>query len=168
MPFPLSPDGAPDARADASPDTRGRADSDACPGALRLHDAADGPLARVRIPGGRITGAQLAVLRAIAEEWGDGHLELTSRANLQLRALRDVSPTTLAQRLTAAGLLPSATHELVRNIAGSPLLADPAPVARLDEALCADPTLAALPGKTVGDAPFTLIHYPQCRLMKYL
>ncbi|GIE22103.1 precorrin-3B synthase [Winogradskya humida] len=124
-----------------------RAEQDACPGALRLHDAADGPLARIRIPGGRITGTQLAELRAIAEEWGDGHIELTSRANLQLRALRNAPPLQLEARLTAAGLLPSPTHELVRNIAASPLIRDPAPISTLDAALCADPALAALPGR---------------------
>ncbi|MFI7599187.1 precorrin-3B synthase [Actinoplanes sp. NPDC049681] len=121
--------------------------ADACPGALRLHDAADGPLARVRIPGGRVTGAQLGAVRELAEEWGDGHVELTSRANLQLRALGGAPPARLAERLAAAGLLPSPTHELVRNIAGSPLLSDPAPVVALDAALCADPALAALPGR---------------------
>lgn len=124
-----------------------RPETDACPGALRLHDAADGPLARVRIPGGRVNGVQLAALRELAEEWGDGHLELTSRANLQLRALGGAPPARLAERLAAAGLLPSPTHELVRNIAGSPLLTDPAPVTALDAALCADPALAALPGR---------------------
>ncbi|MEV4636903.1 precorrin-3B synthase [Actinoplanes sp. NPDC049548] len=124
-----------------------RADADACPGALRLHDAADGPLARVRIPGGRITGGQLTALRELAVEWGDGHLELTSRANLQLRALRAAPPAHLAERLAEAGLLPSPTHELVRNIAASPLLIDPEPVTTLDRELCADPVLAALPGR---------------------
>ncbi|WP_041843109.1 precorrin-3B synthase [Actinoplanes friuliensis] len=123
-----------------------RADADACPGALRLHAAADGPLARVRLPGGRLTGAQLAALRVLAQQWGDGHAELTSRANLQLRALEDVPVDQLAARLRSAGLLPSDTHELVRNIAASPLAGGP-DVAGLDQALCADPRLASLPGR---------------------
>ncbi|WP_304412996.1 precorrin-3B synthase [Actinoplanes sp. N902-109] len=124
-----------------------RAAVDACPGALRLHEAADGPLARVRIPGGRITGAQLAALSELAAASGDGHVELTSRANLQLRALRGASPVQLAAQLHAVGLLPSESHELVRNIAASPLPADAGAVAELDAALCADPALAALPGR---------------------
>jgi precorrin-3B synthase len=134
-------------RAVSSPLTHRSTPVDACPGALRLHDAADGPLARVRLPGGRITGAQLGVLREIAAEWGDGHVELTSRANLQLRALTGAPAVQLADRLAAAGLLPSPAHELVRNIAASPLIGDPSPVAALDEALCADAALAALPGR---------------------
>jgi precorrin-3B synthase len=123
--------------------------TDACPGALRLHAAADGPLARVRLPGGMLTGAQLTTLAGIAAEWGDGGLELTSRANVQLRALNRTDPARLAARLFAAGLLPSQTHETVRNIA-APALATPALralVVALDHALCADPALAALPGR---------------------
>jgi precorrin-3B synthase len=121
---------------------------DACPGALRLHAAADGPLARVRLPGGMLTGAQLGVLADLADRWGDGALELTSRANLQLRALR-ASGEELASRLAAAGLLPSLAHETVRNIVAPPLAgaAMRALVQTLDEALCADPALAALPGR---------------------
>lgn len=123
-----------------------RADADACPGALRLHAAADGPLARVRVPGGRLTGAQLTVVRELARRWGDGHVELTSRANLQLRALREAPVAELAARLQAAGLLPSETHELVRNIVASPL-AGGLPVGPLDQALCAEKSLAQLPGR---------------------
>ena len=126
-----------------------QSDVDACPGALRLHTAADGPLARVRLPGGGLTGSQLAVLAELAGRFGDGFAELTSRANVQLRALRDANPTDLAARLSAAGLLPSETHETVRNIA-APALSGPesrALVAELDRALCGDPALAALPGR---------------------
>jgi precorrin-3B synthase len=127
-----------------------RADADACPGALRLHSAADGPLARIRLPGGLLTGAQLSALRELAQEFGDGHIELTSRANLQLRALTTAPPDVLEGRLHAAGLLPSATHELVRNIMASPLphsQRQRAQVQELDHSLCAAPRLAALPGR---------------------
>jgi precorrin-3B synthase len=121
---------------------------DACPGALRLHAAADGPLARVRLPGGLLTGRQLGVLADLAAEHGDGAIELTSRANVQLRALRTTGEE-LATRLAEAGLLPSLAHETVRNIVAPPL-ADAAMrdlVAALDQGLCADPDLAALPGR---------------------
>ncbi|MFI0374051.1 precorrin-3B synthase [Actinomadura sp. 1N219] len=131
----------------------GRARADACPGALQTHDAADGPLARVRVPGGAVSAAQLQVLGAAARELGRDVIELTSRANLQLRGVRD--PAALAARLTAAGLLPSASHERVRNIVASPLggrgrhgrLATDPLVAALDRALCARPRLAGLPGR---------------------
>jgi precorrin-3B synthase len=138
---------------DARPAARG--DRDGCPGALRLHAAADGPLARVRLPGGTLTGGQLAALADMAARWGDGHLELTSRGNLQLRALTGTGAADLAARLRAAGLFPSDTHETVRNIVASPLsgrdgrgLLDVRPlVPRLDAAVCARPGLAELPGR---------------------
>ena len=135
-----------------------QSDVDACPGALRLHAAADGPLARVRLPGGMLGGSQLAVLGELAQRWGDGGLELTSRANVQLRALREADPEVLAARLGAAGLLPSPAHEVVRNIAAPPLAGAGlrALVHDLDRALCADPGLAALPGRflfALGEVP---------------
>ncbi|MCO8270688.1 precorrin-3B synthase [Actinoplanes sp. TRM 88003] len=133
-------------------------DVDACPGALRLHAAADGPLARVRLPGGLLTGERLAVLLELAEAYGDGHLELTSRGNVQLRGLRSADPAVLAARLSAAGLLPSESHETVRNVVAPPMadLALRTLVEDLDRALCADPALAALPGRflfALGEVP---------------
>lgn len=118
-----------------------------------MHEAADGPLARVRLPGGAISGGQLRELAACAAELGSGVIELTSRANVQVRGLR--APAAFAERIAAAGLLPSAAHERVRNIVASPLggrgpagLLDTQPlVEALDLALCARSRLAGLPGR---------------------
>ncbi|MCX4749897.1 cobalamin biosynthesis protein CobG [Kitasatospora sp. NBC_01287] len=104
-----------------APVRAGRGRDDACPGALRLHAADDGALARVRVPGGLLSVAQLLALVLAAEELGDGALEATSRGNVQLRGLRADAGGELAQRLRAVGLLPSDTHERVRNIVASPL-----------------------------------------------
>ncbi|MDT5016170.1 MAG: precorrin-3B synthase, partial [Mycobacterium sp.] len=41
-------------------------------------------------------------------------MELTSRGNIQLRAITDTAA--VAEMVAAAGLLPSQTHERVRNI----------------------------------------------------
>ncbi|WP_431957224.1 precorrin-3B synthase [Nocardia lijiangensis] len=127
---------------------------DSCPGVLRLHQAADGPLARIRVPGGHLTPAQLVALADAATELGNGAIELTSRGNLQLRQVRDAAQ--LTERATAAGLLPSRTHERVRNIVASPLsgrvggLADVRGlVGELDARLCAEPRLADLPGRVL-------------------
>lgn len=133
--------------------TPARARPDACPGVLATHEAADGALARVRLPGGRVSANQLRVLARCAEELGDGSVHLTSRGNVQLRGLsRDTGE--LAGRLSAAGLLPAPTHERVRNFLASPLsglaggLVDVRPVvAELDAAVCARPELAELPGR---------------------
>jgi precorrin-3B synthase len=127
-------------------------DTDACPGALQVHQAADGALARVRLPGGTITAAQLAALANASSQFGSGTLELTARGNVQLRGITDVSA--VAEAIAAAGLLPSATHERVRNIVASPFsgrvggLADVRPwVGELDAAIRAEPTLAELGGR---------------------
>ncbi|GAA1673354.1 hypothetical protein GCM10009680_11360 [Streptomyces yatensis] len=98
---------------------RGR--DDACPGALRLHPADDGSLARIRVPGGLLTARQALALGRVAEELGDGRLDITSRGNLQVRGLAAGCGAELAARLRAAGLLPSDRHDRVRNIVASPL-----------------------------------------------
>jgi precorrin-3B synthase len=127
---------------------------DSCPGALQTHAAADGALARIRVPGGQLGGDQLRALAAAARDLGDGALELTSRGNLQLRGLAPGAETELGNRLATAGLLPSATHERVRNVLASTLSGrvdghlDVRPwVAAFDAGLCADPALAQLPGR---------------------
>ncbi|MFD8593611.1 hypothetical protein ACFV1L_01250 [Kitasatospora sp. NPDC059646] len=134
---------------------RGRAD--ACPGALRLHPAEDGHLARLRLPGGHLTRRQILVLADAADDLGDGEVEITSRGNLQLRGLREHCAAELAERLRAVDLLPSDTHERVRNIVASPLAGLdgrgrtdvdlPGWVRELDAALCAAPWAARLSGK---------------------
>jgi precorrin-3B synthase len=127
-------------------------DADACPGALQVHQAADGALARVRLPGGTITAVQLTTLSRVASGFGSGTLELTARGNVQLRGITDVSA--VAEAIANAGLLPSTTHERVRNIVASPLSGraggklDLRPwVGELDAAICAEPSLAELGGR---------------------
>lgn len=120
---------------------------------LRLIEAADGHLARVRLPGGFVTASQLRMLTRLASELGDGRVELTSRGNVQLRALADGAAARLTDELTAAALLPSLNHDRVRNVLASPLAgldggAGLAPlVAGLDAGLCTRPRLAGLSGR---------------------
>lgn len=131
--------------------------SDLCPGALRPWPAEDGLLVRLRLIGGHLPATSLLALVAAAERHGDGRVHLTSRANLQVRAFPGddgaLAPRALAD-LEATGLLPTRSHELVRNVLASPQTglaggrADLRPVAaELDRLLCADPTLADLPGR---------------------
>ena len=120
--------------------------ADRCPGVRVLHQAEDGALARIRVPGGRVAAAQLRAV-ADAAALGSGLVELTSRANLQLRGLPDDAGPELVGRMAATGLLPSPAHDRVRNLLGSPLAGPDADAAlsALDRGLCADPALAALP-----------------------
>ena len=130
---------------------------DACPGTLRTHRAADGLLVRLRLPGGRLPAASARLLAEVAERRADGALHLTSRGNVQLRGVREIdggADPALVAAVRESGLLPSLSHELVRNVVASPRSGlvggrvDVGPlVAAVDAALCADPVLAALPGR---------------------
>lgn len=127
---------------------------DRCPGVLRLHAAADGHLLRIRVPGGHITADALAAIADLAET-GNGLIELTSRASVQVRGLTKGDADFAAARLTAAGLLPSPGHDRVRNILAAPLggrddralLLTDELVTALDRDLCRDTALARLPGR---------------------
>jgi precorrin-3B synthase len=103
----------------------------------------------VRIPGGRIGSEVLAALTGLG-----GTLQLTSRGNLQLRGIAEARLQELTEQVAALGLLPSASHELVRNIVASPLSGltpgrpDLRPmISELDAAVCEAPELADLPGR---------------------
>jgi precorrin-3B synthase len=99
-----------------------------------------------------ITAPQLAALARAAAEFGSPVVELTSRGNIQIRGITDEAP--VADAVAAAGLLPSATHEKVRNIVASPLSgrvgAHPdirGLVGELDGAIQAEKSLAELSGR---------------------
>ena len=135
--------------------TRTRADM--CPGALRPWQADDGLLVRIRLLGGRLPTEALQRLSEASWQHADGHIHLTGRANLQLRGLsgdgRQLTTAAVAA-IESTGLLPSRTHELVRNVLVSPQTglaggrADLRCVAtQLDELLCADARLGLLPGR---------------------
>ncbi|WP_338698586.1 cobalamin biosynthesis protein CobG [Streptomyces sp. Q6] len=131
------------------------ASGDACPGALRLHAADDGGLARIRVPGGVLPVGRARALGAAAARFGDGVVRITSRGNVEVRGLDPACGGAFAAALQEAGLLPSAAHERVRNILASPLsgLDDRGAVdvrhwlRDLDRLLCASPRTPALSGK---------------------
>jgi precorrin-3B synthase len=127
---------------------------DRCPGVLRPHLAADGAMVRIRLPGGRTTGPALTRLGELAAAYGSGLLQLTSRGSLQIRGLADPVPESFVAGVIAAGFLPSAAHDRVRNIVASPLTglsggrADLRPlIIALDEQLRAADDLAELSGR---------------------
>ncbi|GAB3859115.1 nitrite/sulfite reductase [Nocardioides maradonensis] len=129
-----------------------RTRADLCPGALRPWPASDGLLVRLRLIGGRVSAATLRSLVAVAEEYADGRIHVTGRANLQVRGFsgldRALTPAAL-RALQDTGLLPTRSHELVRNVLASPGLDRldhrwGALLDELDRRLCADPVLAGL------------------------
>ena len=136
------------------PETATRERADRCPGVTRPWPAEDGSLVRLRVVGGALPASALASLVELAGRFGDGDLHLTKRANLQLRALADPVPDAFVAGVRDAGLLPSPSHELVRNVMVSPLTgrlggrADLRPVATDSTGCCAPtPRCARLPGR---------------------
>jgi precorrin-3B synthase len=126
-----------------------------CPGILHAIQAKDGLLTRIRVPGGMIVPSQLAAIAELSAAFSDGHVEITSRSNLQIRAIQDKNLNSLARRLDSAGFLPSPEHDRVRNVVTSPFaglgfdeILDSRPFVReLDRRLTRDQGMAGLPPK---------------------
>ncbi|MHB1675427.1 MAG: precorrin-3B synthase [Acidobacteriaceae bacterium] len=123
-----------------------------CPGIIHAVPAKDGFLIRIRIPGGMIDMSQLRIIADISSAFADGAIELTSRANIQLRAIKRQNLEQVVEEIALAGLLPSPLHDRVRNIVTSPIagldaeeLIDPRPLIRqLDQRLRAEAIFADL------------------------
>ncbi|MGO8800051.1 MAG: precorrin-3B synthase [Roseiarcus sp.] len=127
-----------------------------CPGALRPMSSGDGLIARLRIVGGAVTPTAARAIAEAAAKFGNGHIDLTSRGNLQIRGVGASTLAPLQSMLGALGLIdvePAA--EAVRNVMASPLagfdpsaLLDIRPsVTALDERLRSDRALWRLPAK---------------------
>ncbi|MFD1330910.1 precorrin-3B synthase, partial [Methylopila musalis] len=103
-----------------------------CPGVAHLAEMADGGLARVRAPGGRLRADQARRVAELAEELGSGVLDLTNRANLQIRGLKPDAGRALASALGAIGLYAEGPADRRRNVLLDPLAGlDPAEAADL-------------------------------------
>jgi precorrin-3B synthase len=126
-----------------------------CPGILHAIQAKDGLLTRIRVPGGMIVASQLVALARLSSAFSDGNVEITSRSNLQTRAVGDENLNYLVQGLDSAGFLPSRQHDRVRNVVTNPFaglgfdeMLDSRPFVReLDCRLIQDQVMAALPPK---------------------
>jgi precorrin-3B synthase len=123
-----------------------------CPGAHRPMASGDGLVVRVRPPLGELTPAQAEGLADFADRFGCGVVELTNRANLQLRGVEDAAHAPLLDGLAALGLLDAdAAAEGRRNIVTDPFrgLSEDRQTriaAQLAEGL-ADASFAGLPSK---------------------
>ena len=125
-----------------------------CPGALRPMAARDGLLVRLRITGGLVSVPLARAIADLAQHHGNGLLDLSARANLQLRGVRESSLPALWSGLASLGLLDAdAEAEAVRNVLASPLAGvgdhvDIRPlVTALEVALVSEPALRRLPSK---------------------
>jgi precorrin-3B synthase len=127
-----------------------------CPGVFAPMPAGDGLLVRLRISGASLGPEAAEAIAECASRCGNGEIELTARANIQLRGIREPALADLRRRLGAFRLLDEdAASEALRNIVVSPLagldpqaIIDVAPLAaELAAHLGADPRLRGLPAK---------------------
>jgi len=116
----------------------------------------DGLIVRVRPQSATLRPQDLGKLADAARQFGNGHIDLTRRANLQIRGVREASLSDLHDVIARLGLLDaSAEGEAVRNIMINPLAGidpteacDVRPIAgELARWLTSDRSLWALPSK---------------------
>ena len=100
----------------------------ACPGLLRIVAARDGGLCHIKLPGGLLTAAGARAVARAAHRYANGAVDITNRANVQLRGIDPARQPALIAELMAAGLGPaSPASDDVRNLMLSPLAGrDPA------------------------------------------
>ncbi|MEH1925607.1 MAG: precorrin-3B synthase [Nostoc sp.] len=127
-----------------------------CPGLFYATPAADGILSRVRIPGGIISSQQCRAIADIADQHGGGYIDVTNRANLQIREIRTRINAEVLKYLQMMGLGSSNTLvDQIRNIMTSPTagidpqeLIDTRPfVQSWDDYIAAHPPLSGLSAK---------------------
>ena len=76
-----------------------------CPSTLKPMETGDGWLVRLHPPGARLAPPQLRRIAALATKHGNGLVEISARANLQIRGVTAESHPKLVERLVAEGLV---------------------------------------------------------------
>ena len=77
---------------------------------------------RIKIPGGLLTPDALEIIGRLANEFGEGYAELSTRQNVQLHFIRLQDVPAIFDRLAGVGLTTAgACGDAVRNITGCPL-----------------------------------------------
>jgi precorrin-3B synthase len=110
----------------------------------------DGLVARIRPRGGRLSPVQALAIAELAEDCGNGLIDLTGRANLQIRGLRAEAHEPMLAKLAQLGLIDAdAEAEAQRNVLVAPFWQEGDDTQRLavqlEQSLSADPL--GLPAK---------------------
>lgn len=127
-----------------------------CPGALRPMQSGDGLVVRIRPPMGRLAPAQAQAIAQAATTHGNGIIDLSARANLQLRGVTEASHPRLIDDLRAQGLIdPDIETESLRNLIVTPFrdAETTALAAALSGALARMPKLPAKFGFALDTGP---------------
>jgi precorrin-3B synthase len=115
-----------------------------CPSALRPMLSGDGLVVRVRPHGGRLCASQASGIADLAERHGNGFVDVTGRANLQIRGVREQGYERLISELAVLDLIDRDVEtEGQRNILVAPFWCDgddtQALATELESALSATP-----------------------------
>jgi ferredoxin-nitrite reductase len=93
----------------------------ACPGLFYSTPAQDGFLYRLRIPGGIINYNQFQAIADVADNYGSGYIDITNRANIQIREIQQDINIEVLENLQALGLAsPNTNVDHIRNIMTNP------------------------------------------------
>ncbi|HEY1766739.1 MAG TPA: NirA family protein [Terracidiphilus sp.] len=91
-------------------------------GLFHVAPAQDSFMLRLRVPGGILSAHQMHGLAAMAEEWGAGRADLTTRANIQIRELPPKHIVRVLNRVQELGLTARGSGaDNIRNITASPV-----------------------------------------------
>lgn len=107
----------------------------ACPGFFRMPKANDGGICRVKLPLGNLLLSQMNGIADAADNYSDSQIELTSRGNIQLRAVQKENEEKLVEALLALKLGPlTPGGDDVRNVMVPP-------TAGIDRSMLCDTTV---------------------------
>ena len=132
-----------------------------CPTLLSPMQSGDGWLARVKPSAGCVSAEAARLIADAARRHGNGHIDLTSRANLQIRGLSPRSAQAFAETIIGAGLASAnPSLEAVRNVMASPLGPDD-PSASFDSHVVARDIEAMLVGEPGALGAAVEIRHPR-------
>jgi precorrin-3B synthase len=111
-----------------------------CPSALRPMASGDGLVVRLRPRGGRLSSTQASGIADLSNRYGNGLIDLTGRANLQIRGVVAESHEAMIEALARLGLIDADVEtESRRNILVEPFWIEgedtPSLAAELERAL---------------------------------
>lgn len=123
-----------------------------CPGVLDPMETGDGWLLRIRVPGGFVTSESLRSVAELAAEFGSGIVDITSRANLQIRGVPGERLDRATAAVVEAGLVgDDARRDAFRAVVSSPLTGHD--LAVCDARPVVEDVVSRLVGGIAGDAP---------------
>lgn len=132
------------------------AEPSVCPGLFYGTSARDGFLIRIRTPGGLLNPQQGRQIASFLEQWGGETIQVTNRANLQIRSVHTAPTLKSFQSLQELGLAAhNSSVDHLRNLMSSPtagfdpqeLMDTRALVQAFDAYIQSHPELSGLPAK---------------------